>query len=84
MSWRKKKPYAMLGKIYNTRRFCMKLGIALGLFVFQMTLCSLEPSRDLEPPKKVLFAQDSQEDDDKEEELIVFEDGDFTEDEFLY
>ncbi len=57
----------------------MKWGLILGLYVFQVTLFSVEPNKELDSSKTVQFSQDAQE---EEEELVVFEESDFTESEF--
>ncbi len=57
----------------------MKWGMIIGLYIFQVALFSSESNKAIEPPKEVQFSQDAQE---EEEELIVFEDSDFTDDDF--
>ncbi|MES2198990.1 MAG: hypothetical protein V4489_02330 [Chlamydiota bacterium] len=58
----------------------MKLGIIIGLYVFQVALFSSEVNKAPESSAGAQFSQDAPE---EEEELIVFEEGDFNDDEFL-
>lgn len=56
----------------------MRCCIIVGLFTFQVALYSLESNQVPEPSKGVQVSQDAL--GEEEEELIVFDDGDFTDD----
>lgn len=57
----------------------MKWGLIVGLYVFQVSLFSVESDKEVDSSKTVQVSQEAQE---EEEELVVFEESDFTENEF--